>query len=67
MSFAHEASKSNELFGPQMGLTVQEALPFLDRLAREPAFAAWLLTLLERESESWYVAHRHDAPDGSYY
>jgi predicted metal-dependent enzyme (double-stranded beta helix superfamily) len=66
MLFAQDTSKSNELFGPQMGLTIQEAVPFLDRLAREPAFVAWLLPLLERESEGWYVAHRRDAPDGSY-
>jgi hypothetical protein len=66
MLFAQDTSKSNELFGPQMGLTIQEAVPFLDRLAREPAFVARLLSLLERESEGWYVAHRRDAPDGSY-
>ena len=66
MLFAQGTSKSNELFDPQMGLTIQEAVPFLDRLAREPAFVAWLLSLLERESEGWYVAHRGDAPDGSY-
>ena len=66
MLFAQDTSKSNELFGPQMGLTIQEAVPFLDRLAREPAFVAWLLSLLERESEGWYVVHRGDAPDGSY-
>src|ERR671921_2048027 len=66
MLFAQDTSKPNELFGPQMGLTIQEAVPFLDRLAREPAFVAWLLSLLERESEGWYVVHRGDAPDGSY-
>src|SRR5919107_3775592 len=66
MLFAQDTSKSNELFGPQMGLTIQEAVPFLDRLAREPAFVAWLLSLLEQESEGWYVVHRGDAPDGSY-
>lgn len=66
MLFAQDTSKSNELFSPQMGLTIQEAVSFLDRLAREPAFVAWLLPLLERESEGWYVAHRGDALDGSY-
>ena len=66
MLFAQGTSKSNELFDPQMGRTIQEAVPFLDHLAREPAFAAWLLPLLERESEGWYVAHPGDALDGSY-
>ncbi len=66
MLFAQDTSRSNELFVPQLGLTIQEAVPFLDRLAREPAFVAWLLPLQEWESESWYVAHRRDALDGSY-
>jgi predicted metal-dependent enzyme (double-stranded beta helix superfamily) len=49
-----------------MGLTIQEGVTLLDRLAKEPAFLAWLLPLLERESESWYVVHSRDALDVSY-
>jgi predicted metal-dependent enzyme (double-stranded beta helix superfamily) len=66
MLFAQDTSKSNELFDPPMGPTIQEAVSFLDRLAKEPAFLAWLLPLQKRESEGWYVAHRRDALDGSY-
>jgi predicted metal-dependent enzyme (double-stranded beta helix superfamily) len=61
-----DTSKSNGLFGLPIGLAMQEAIPFLDRLVREPAFLDWILQLLERRSESWYVAHRHDALDDSY-
>jgi predicted metal-dependent enzyme (double-stranded beta helix superfamily) len=49
-----------------MGLTIQEGVTLLDRLAKEPTFLAWLLPLLERESESWYVVHSRDALDASY-
>jgi predicted metal-dependent enzyme (double-stranded beta helix superfamily) len=61
-----DTSKSNGLFGLPIRLAMQEAIPFLDRLVREPAFLDWILPLLERRSESWYVAHRHDALDDSY-
>ena len=63
---SRDTSKSNDLFGPPMGLTMQQAVTFLDRLGREPAFLAWILPLQERESKSWYVAHRREALDGSY-
>ncbi|MBA2617387.1 MAG: cysteine dioxygenase family protein [Rubrobacter sp.] len=66
MLLTQNTSKSNDLFGPPLGLTMQQAVPFLDRLIREPAFRAWIPLLLGRESESWYVAHRREAPDGSY-
>ena len=66
MLFVQDTSKANELFSPPVGLTIQEAVASLDRLVREPTFMAWLLPLLERESKSWYVAHRCDALDNSY-
>jgi predicted metal-dependent enzyme (double-stranded beta helix superfamily) len=66
MLFAQNTSKSKDLWSPPSGLTMRQAVPFLGRLTREPAFRAWIPLLLERESEGWYVAHRREAPDGSY-
>ncbi len=66
MLLSRDTSKFNDFFGPPMGLTMQQAVAFLNRLVREPAFLAWILPLQERESESWYVAHRREALDGSY-
>lgn len=59
-------SKSKDLFVPPLGLTMQQAVHFLDRLVREPAFLDWIPLLLGQESEGWYVSHRREAPDGSY-
>jgi predicted metal-dependent enzyme (double-stranded beta helix superfamily) len=66
MLLSRDTSKSNDLFSPPMGLTMEQAVTFLDRLVREPAFLAWIVPLLERESDSWYVASRRKALDGSY-
>lgn len=49
-----------------MGLNLGEAVSFLNRLVKEPAFLAWLRPLLRQESEGWYVAHHWRAPDRSY-
>lgn len=48
--------------------TLQEAASLLDLLVDDPAFlnARVHASLEQAESaEDWYVAHRHDAPDGS--
>ncbi len=69
MFLTQDRIESNAIFGPPTGPTPQGVASFLDRLARKPTFLdSWILTLLEQAegSESWYVAHRHDAPDGSY-
>ncbi len=66
MLSAQDTSKSKDLFVPPLGLTMRQAVPFLDRLIREPAVLAWIPLLLGRKSESWYVAHRREALDGSY-
>ncbi len=66
MLFTQDTSKSKDLFGPPMGLTMQQAVTFLDRLIRKPTFLDWVPLLLGRESEGWYVAHRREALDGSY-
>ncbi len=50
-------------------LALQRAVPFLARLARDPAFLdAYVLPLLQeaRTAKEWYVAHTFDAQDGSY-
>jgi len=50
-------------------LALQRAVPFLTRLARDPAFLdACILPLLQEAStaEEWYVARTFDAQDGSY-
>lgn len=67
MLLTQNTSKSQaDLFGPPIGLTMQQAVAFLDHLVTQPAFLAWILPLLTRESESWYVAHRREALDNSY-
>ena len=50
-------------------LALQRAVPFLTRLARDPAFLdAYILPLLQEAGtvEGWYVARTFDARDGSY-
>jgi predicted metal-dependent enzyme (double-stranded beta helix superfamily) len=50
-------------------LALWEAIPVLSRLVRDPDFLdSHILLLLEEagRAEEWYVAHRHDAEDGSY-
>ena len=63
---APDTSKQNVLFGPPMGLHLEEAASYLNQLVKDPAFLALVRPLLKRESEGWYVAHRWSAPDGSY-
>ena len=50
------------------GPTLGEAASLLHRLVEEPSFLDLrVLPVLERvvSAEDWYVAYRHDAPDGS--
>jgi predicted metal-dependent enzyme (double-stranded beta helix superfamily) len=63
---APNASKHNVLFGPPMGLHLEGAVSYLNRLVKEPALVALIRPLLKQESEGWYVSHRWKAPDGSY-
>ena len=51
------------------GLFVQRDPTFLSHLVQEPDLVeSWILPFLEeaRHTEDWYVAHRHDAEDGSF-
>ncbi len=44
-----------------------EAIPLLSSLKSDAAFlGSQVLPLVEDTAEDWYVAHRHDSPDGSY-
>jgi predicted metal-dependent enzyme (double-stranded beta helix superfamily) len=44
-----------------------EAIPLLSSLMNDAAFlGSQVLPLVEETAEDWYVAHRHDSPDGSY-
>jgi len=50
-------------------LALQRAVPFLARLAKNPAFLdAYILPLLQEATrdEGWYVAHTFDGQDSSY-
>ena len=50
-------------------LTLQEAIPALSRLARDPDFLdSHVLPLMDEvgRAADWYVAYRHDEPDCSY-
>src|SRR5215218_10314524 len=41
--------------------------PLLSSLMNDAAFlGSQVLPLVEETAEDWYVAHRHDSPDGSY-
>jgi predicted metal-dependent enzyme (double-stranded beta helix superfamily) len=69
MLLTRHTSKSETLFDPPLGLTLQESVPFLERLVREPAFLnSRILPLLDEgdRAENWYVAQRDKTPDGSY-
>jgi len=44
-----------------------DAIPLLYDLMNDAAFlASQVLPLVDETAEDWYVAHRHDFPDGSY-
>lgn len=44
-----------------------DAIPLLYGLMNDAAFlASQVLPLVDETAEDWYVAHRHDFPDGSY-
>jgi predicted metal-dependent enzyme (double-stranded beta helix superfamily) len=50
-------------------LALREAIPILSRLVSDPDFLySRVLPLLEetRQAEDWYVAYRHEGPNGSY-
>ena len=65
MLLIQDATRS-DLFEPPLGLDLDEAVVFLNRLVRRPDFLAWVRPLLEEANGGWYVAHRWDAPDGTY-
>ena len=69
MLLVRDTNNSEIMLAPPLELTLQESIPFLERLVREPAFlGSQILSLLDggERAENWYVAWRHDAPDGSY-
>jgi len=69
MLLVRDTNNSEIILDPPLVLTLQESIPFLERLVREPAFlGSRILPLLDEgdQAENWYVARRHDAPDGSY-
>jgi hypothetical protein len=48
---------------------LQDGALFLVRLVSDPAFLnLWVFPLLKQAelAQDWYVAHRHDSPDGTY-
>ena len=64
-----EESQLETLAGLPPDLALREAVPFLVRLASNPAFLdAHVLPLLEeaQEAEEWYVAHSCEGQDDSY-
>lgn len=68
MILAHKTPGSIDFPLPEAGLNLQEAVAFLERLKEPELSGAWHARLLDEaeETESWYVARRYDAPDGSY-
>ncbi|QIN82078.1 hypothetical protein GBA63_05050 [Rubrobacter tropicus] len=67
MTLAYKDKTTEILPMPPMGLTLLEAVAHLRRELADPR-NPWLGPILEgsRGAEDWYVAHRRDAPDGSY-
>ena len=66
---APDTSKLEKLSTLPTEVALQEAVPFLAHLVKDPTFLdAHVLPLLQeaRRVEEWYVAHRYDAQDGSY-
>ena len=52
---------------PPAEVTLWEAIPLLSSLKNDAAFlGSHVLRLVEETAEDWYVAHRHDSPDGSH-
>ena len=69
MTLAPNIETSTGLPVPSEVITLHEAASFLTRSVTDPEFLeAWVSPLLKRaeKDEGWYVASRHDAPDGSY-
>lgn len=67
IAYTHDMDRENA-FRPPESLTLPEAVSLLNRLAEDPEFLlVYILPLLEQAegAESWYVAERHDSPDGS--
>ena len=60
-----DTDKPIDVFAPPAGLDLEDAVSYLNRLVRKPAFLAWVHPLLQQESEGWYVAHRWNSPDRS--
>ncbi len=66
---APDVSAPENLTGLSPELALQPAARFLSQLIEDPEFwRTGILPPLEavREVREWYVARRHDAPDGSY-
>ena len=65
--YTNELRKISEL---PTELALRRAATFLTRLVKDPAFLGSQIIPLLKEArdgeEGWYVAHRHDAEDGSY-
>jgi predicted metal-dependent enzyme (double-stranded beta helix superfamily) len=52
---------------PPAEVALWRAIPLLSSLMNDVAFMdSHVLPLVEETAEDWYVAHRHDSPDGSY-
>lgn len=69
MTLAQKNATPIEIPVPRKILTLHESVAFLERTVRGAAPAGyWIPGLLEeaRGAENWYVARRHDAPDGTY-
>jgi predicted metal-dependent enzyme (double-stranded beta helix superfamily) len=52
---------------PPAEVALWRAIPLLSSLMNDAAFmGSHVVPLVEETAEDWYVAHRHDSPDGFY-
>jgi predicted metal-dependent enzyme (double-stranded beta helix superfamily) len=68
-SLALDTNELQKLSELPTELALRQAAAFLARLVKDPDFVdSCILPFLEesRHREDWYVAHRHDAEDGSF-
>ncbi len=68
-SLTPDTIQLRKISGLPTKLALQQAATFLAHLVKDPNFLdSLILPLLEeaRGREDWYVAHRHDAEDGSF-
>ncbi len=68
MKPSNDTNRPGGLFVPRTGIAMRDAVALLGRLAGDTgSLEAWLPEILEEaeRADDWYVARRHDVPDGS--